>query len=397
MDLSADKLIVGCADDALDVGIVISGELEPLAGPGSPVKPAVYEGRRYQTDRRWVGDGEAREPADVVVIDNVPSQANRLEDALRQLRAELHLPEIRLELAALEPLPAHLPRMLSSFQFPHRQADAYLRDATLDGRPFAQTELGRRLFAATRDDAAVLLEWFPQSLLFGFWQSHLGKKQSQAKLARSWVSEIVGVRPATTDTLVLGVKGDPLNLTVDAKVGYDENDVLAGWELSDQKGTVSEAKRSQSLSNIGHGQVPFKHGEEAPAGVSFDVIEQRASVSLAGLRQVRVGTVEQNAVARAIVVALGMVAHVQAFGSGFQLRSGCDLRTMRSEWTWVGVDGAIAGEPMSLEAAKSLLAECADHGKTLGLPVGDDWPEPLSLAPSAQLADVIRRTWPAGE
>jgi len=80
MDLSADRLVVGCADDALGAGIVICGELEPLGGPGSPVKPAVYEGRRYQTDKRWAGDGEARTPVHVIVSSVLPEtvQAARI-------------------------------------------------------------------------------------------------------------------------------------------------------------------------------------------------------------------------------------------------------------------------------------------------------------------------------
>jgi len=394
MRLQPDMLISGCGDDGTDAGILLFSELEPLAGPGAPVKPAVYEGGRYQMDRRWVGEGDARTEADVVVIDNVPSQANRLEQALQSMREQLHLPEIILDLSALEPLPAHLPRALSSFQFPHRQADAYLRDAVLDGNAFGRTGLGARLFQATKDDAAALLEWFPQSLLFGFWQSHLGNKRSQAKLARSWVSEVVGIQPATTDTRVLGLKGDPLNLSVDAKVEHDKDD-LSTWKLTDEKKETTKGKKSESLSNIGHGQVPFKRGEEALAGVSFDAVQQRASVSFAALRQIRFGTPDQNAAARAIVVALGLVAHVKAFGSAFHLRSGCDLRPVKSTWTWLGGDASAIGS-LDLDSAKQLLAACVERGEASGLPVGRHWPEPLVLQPNEQLASVIRRTWTAG-
>lgn len=394
MELSADRLEKACADDGMDAGILIFTELEPLGGAGAPVKPAVYEGGRYQVDRRWAGEGEDRAPVDVVVIDNVPSQANRLEQALRQMRDDLGLPEITLDLSKLQPLPAHLPRALSSFQFPHRQADAYLRDAVMDDQPFEQTELGKRLFGATREDALALLEWFPQSLLYGFWQSHLGKKRSQAKLARSWVSEIVGIRPATTETRVLGLKGDPLNLATEEIVKFDPDDV-SDWELTEAKRESAKGKKTDSLSNIGHGQVPFKQGEEALAGISFDRVEQRASVSFAGLRQVRVGSPEENAAARAIVASLGLVAHVAAFGSAFHLRSGCDLRPLESTWTWMGSDGDDAMEPMDIDSAKELMAACVQRGEGVRLPVGKAWSEPVSLAPSKQLVDVIRRTWPA--
>ena len=397
MDVSAESLIQACSDAGTGAGILMVTELLPLSGSGAPVKPAVYEGGRYQVDRRWDGEGNERAPVDVIVIDNVPSQANRLEEALRQMRCDLRLPEISLDLSSLEPLPAHLPRALSSFQFPHRQADAYLRDAIVGTCRFERTPNGERLFGATRENAVALLEWFPQAILYGFWQSHLGKKRSQAKLARSWVSEIVGVCPATTETRVLGVKGVGLNLATDEKVEFNP-DNASGWGLTEAKKVAktgaSGGKTSDSLSNIGHGQVPFKRGEEALAGISFKRVEQRSSLSFAGLRQVRVGSPEQDAAARAIAAALGLVAHVAAFGTAFHLRSGCDLRPLTCTWTWMGSGGDEAMEPLSVEAAKDLFVECVERGEAVDLPVGKRWPEPLSVAPSEQLAAVIRRTWP---
>lgn len=48
-----EALLEGCTDNSLDDGIRIDTELVPLAGPGGPIKPAVYEGGVYQQDRRW--------------------------------------------------------------------------------------------------------------------------------------------------------------------------------------------------------------------------------------------------------------------------------------------------------------------------------------------------------
>ena len=136
IDLAA--LLAGCADDSFDDGIRIDSELEPLSGPGGAVKPAVYEGGTYQCDRRWASPDDD-EPTQVIVIDNVPSQANRLEDALRRKRDSTGIPEFVLDLSDLPQLPVHLPRSVSSLQFPHRNADAYLRDAKLDGKDFLDT------------------------------------------------------------------------------------------------------------------------------------------------------------------------------------------------------------------------------------------------------------------
>ena len=127
---------------------------------------------------------------------------------MRRSRESLSIPEFVLDLSTLT-LPAHLPRTLSSLQFPHRNGDAYLRDAAIDGEDFLDTELGQSVFGATVEACGPLMAWFPQALLYGFWQSHLGKKRQNTKHARAWVSEIVGWRPASVETRLMGLKGGP--------------------------------------------------------------------------------------------------------------------------------------------------------------------------------------------
>lgn len=158
-NLDIDALLHGCADTSFDAGIRIDVELEPLAGDGDPVKPAIYAGGSYQLDRRWATPTDA-EPTDVIVVDNVPSQANRLEEALRCHRTAVGIPELVLDLSDLDHLPAHLPRRLSSLQVPHRNGDAYLRDATLDGKDFMKTDLGKAIFTATAENCGALVAWF---------------------------------------------------------------------------------------------------------------------------------------------------------------------------------------------------------------------------------------------
>jgi CRISPR-associated protein Csb1 len=396
MELTVNMLVDACGDHAEAGGLLLEADLDPLAGTGSPVKPAIYAGNRYQLDRRWVGSGEERAVAEVVVIDNVPSQANRLEAALERLAPELGLPTVVLDLAATGPLPPHLPTRLSGFRFPHRQADAYLRDASLDGVAFPRTEVGRALLAATADEPGALFEWFPQALLFGFWQSHLGRKGSQARLARSWVSEIVGVRPGAMDTRTLGIKGDPLNLSVDEKVVYDPDDPL-DWTFAEGVKKAGATKGQESLSEIGHGQVPFRTGQEALAAVSCEAISQRATVSLAGLRRVWCGSSEANAAGRSLLVAIGLAAHVGAFGRSFSLRSGCDLRPRRQRWTWLGANADEEVTPLAIDEACALVQGCAHRAESTGLPVGSRWHAPLVLTPNAELAKVIRASYPAGE
>jgi CRISPR-associated protein Csb1 len=397
MRIDVDRLISACGDSSEEAGITIRTTLEPLAGPAAPVKPAVYAGGQYQEDERWWGDPPAR--TRVLVIDNTPSQANRLEAALDRLRPTLGLPVVELDLSHITALPSHLPRRLSGFRFPHRHADAYLRDATLDGKPFPQAPLGASIVNATAEEPAALFQWFPQALLFGYWQSHLGKKRTQAKLARSWVSEIAGYVPAREGqwTRLLGLKGDPLNLSVDEPVVYSEDDLLSGWEVDEQRTKTGGRRQRESLSEIGHGQVPVSAQEAALAPVSFRSIEQRATVSFASLRRIHCQDSESSAAGRALLVALGLVAHVAAFGRAFSLRSGCDLCPVRSEWSWLSKAGKEELAPPSLDEAIALFRESRSRAQARGVTVGGGWDQdPLVLAPSEALTQAITRTWQVG-
>ena len=393
--VSLEALLKGCADDSFDDGIRIDTELEPLAGAGAPVKPAVYEGGKYQTDRRWQTPGDA-ESTPVIVIDNVPSQANRLEEALRQHREGLGIPEFVLDLSNLTGLPAHLPTQLSSLQFPHRNADAYLRDALLDGQDFLKTQCGEAIFAATSQKCGALVDWFPQSLLYGFWQSHLGKKKANTKHARAWVSEIIGWQPASSETKNMGLKGDPLNLTTDEVVTSNPND-RANWAVgTGREVDVDDGKRDK-LSEIGHGQVPFmRETDLAAAAVSFARVTQRATVSFAQLRRVSLGTGLANADAavRALLVALGLHAHQLAFGRGFALRSGGDLRPKERTVTWLGADGDAPCDLGDAKATFALLQEAKTHARSLQVSLAGWDQAPIILAPKDNLENAINSTWP---
>ena len=356
--------------------------------------PAVYEGGIYQQDRRWAMTDDDK-PSPVIVIDNVPSQANRLEDALRRRNRESALvPELVLDLSGLSNLPVHLPRQLSSLEFPHRNADAYLRDARLGGDDFIKTELGEAIFGATAQTCGPLIAWFPQALLYGFWQSHLGKKRQNTKHARAWVSEIVGWNPAATETRVLGLKGDPLNLNTDEAIILNPHDQVY-WTIG---GGEAKGKPSK-LSEIGHGQVPFKETEKKPlpaAAVSFARVAQRATVSFAQLRRISLGgeSAEADAAARALLVSLGLYAHRLAFGRGFALRSGAELRPSQTSATWLGSNGDEACEIGGAEETATLLEQAIEHAGSEKVPL-DGWGQPPQmLTPKDNLQTAVFSTWP---
>ena len=393
MTIDAARLLSACTDDAFDDGIQINADLQPLSGPGGPVKPAVYEGGTYQLDRRWASPNDA-EPTPVIVIDNVPSQANRLESALRRDRESNSIPEFVLDLSEIGGLPAHLPRSLSSLEFPHRNADAYLRDARLGDLDFIRTDVGQAIFGATAQECGPLMAWFPQSLLYGFWQSHLGRKRHNSKHARAWVSEIIGWQPASTETRVFGLKGDPLNLNTDDVVTSNPDDRTM-WNIGGAE-KVEGGKRDR-LSELGHGQVPFMGSDAAVSAVSFQRVTQRATVSFAQLRRVSLGrdvAREADAAARALLVALGLHAHQLAFGHAFALRSGADLRPATTTVTWLGSAGDETCDLGGAEATRDLLAAARTRAESVGVPL-DGWGQPsVVLRPGDTLAKAIRSTWP---
>ena len=328
------------------------------------------------------------------MIDNVPSQANRLEHALWRDRESLTIPEFVLDLSDLGELPAHLPRSLSSLEFPHRNADAYLRDARLGDLGFVRTDIGRAIFGATAQECGPLMSWFPQALLYGFWQSHLGRKRHNSKHARAWVSEIIGWQPASTETRVLGLKGDPLNLNTDDAVTSNPDDRTM-WDIGGAE-KVEGGKRDR-LSELGHGQVPFMGADAAASAVSFKRVTQRATVSFAQLRRVSLGREAPraaDAAARALLVALGLHAHQLAFGHAFALRSGADLRPTSTTVTWLGGVGDETCDLGAAEATRDLLAAARTHAESAGVPL-DGWGQPpVILQPGDALAKAIRSTWP---
>ena len=384
-DVTAERLIAALAEDGEDAGITITTEWEPIGGQGAPVKPAIYAGGKYQFGERWWGPSANRVRTRTVSLDSVPSQANRLEAALKRHREELGLPELVLDLSSITSLPVHLPKAISSFDLPHRNADAYLRDALLDGTDFMKSAIGAAVFGSSQDDPAGLLQWMPQAFLYGFWQSHLGKKRQQTKWARVWTSEMFGVDPAADPaalTRTLGTKGDPLNLSVDSAIEFDENDQQS-WTIADGRAKKGGAKQSEALSNLGHGQVPFDDGAP-PVAVSCREIHQLSTLSFAGLRRLKA-----SAEARALVASIGLAAHQLAFHRAVHLRSGCDLRPVRTQWTWLGGDLDVEVDAPPAAQSVELVRALADASG-----VGSGWTAPVTLQPKKELVKVIVATWP---
>jgi CRISPR-associated protein Csb1 len=134
MDL-VDRLVTAVGEDRRDAGLVFRASYQPVGGPGGRVMPPTFPDPKappkslptYLLEPRWC-DGARR---DAVVMDRVPSQANRVEEALRRAHetGRVALPMFELT------VPADVATVrLTSLDFPHRYADAYLRDSQIDRR-----------------------------------------------------------------------------------------------------------------------------------------------------------------------------------------------------------------------------------------------------------------------
>lgn len=365
--------------DAIASGVALEGHralvrvravYQPAGGPGSRIFPPTYpvspsEADPYVIETRFVDGAERTD----VLLDSVPSQANRAEEALlrarREGRIDLPLLEIQHEGAASV--------RLTSLELPHRYADAYLRDSLIDGERFDRTPLGKAFRASSSEDAAPLFAHDPGSLVFGAWNSY--RKGRQAKFPRIYSSEVIGWDPEVGRRKA--GRMDPLNLTGTAS--RDGNGDL-------QYIALGEKAKGVKLSEIGHGNIA---PNSAHGGVTVSSAERIATISLAGLDRLGFGSVprETAIAARAALAAYALLADRLAFGGpSLWLRSGCELVTMTETLDWVGRGGTMEPIELTTEQAVGLFVEATERSAEAGLPMDMGT---VTLTPGKGLAEAI--------
>lgn len=350
----------------------LTATYQPAGGPGSKVFPPTYpapnerELPQYLIESRTV-DGRQRQN---VLLDSVPSQANRAEEALLRAHREgiVRLPLFEIHHSG------QIPVVLTSLEWPHRYADAYLRDSLLDGTEFDKTELGVSLLAASLEDASALYAHDPGSLVYGAWNSH--RKGGQQKFPRVYASEVVGWNPVIGERKA--GRMDPLNLQGGQKTSRNGE----SWEFL----PVATKSKNQRLSEIGHGNVTPnpQHG-----GVTIDSAERRATLSFAALDRIGFGTAPREVAlaARAVLAAYAILADRLAFGRpSLWLRSGCELVLEEERIEWVNRGGETEQVDISVEQAISLFQHATAQAEKHGLPVST---ETIKLTPSKRLAEAI--------
>ncbi len=358
------------------------------------VFPPTYEGGKYATEERVIGD----HLVPCVLLDSVASQANRMELALQEAcdGGEIELPVVSVDFAEVKN-PA-VPRV-TSLQAPHRVSDAILRDSSIaegTGRvAFRKSAIGLELDQLGGGYATPLLKYAPHCLVFGMWDSTGPRGGLGVKFARAVVSEIIGVYAVGGRKTASRI--DPLNIRVQSGKLYKAKE---GWTL-DEAAALKDKTKPVLLGKDGKPS-EANHGNVTPSisdgGFTIDYAEQTTVLSLPALRRLRFpakpgakSTPEGDAAARTYLAALGLLGAVLAIEAGYDLRSRCVLRAKDAVvWHLLGRPG---DEDVALTLDKAgaiaLYAEALKAVQAAGLPVTL---EEVTLTPSADLVKLVTKS-----
>lgn len=364
----------------------------PAGGDGEKVFPSTYEGGSYATEERVV-DGQ-RVPC--VLLDSVPSQANRMELALleAELAQTISIPvvEVNFAKAGLAEVGA-----ITSLEAPHRIADAILRDSLHDGQRFRDSVVGKAFTNANARNATALFQYCPTALVFGMWDSTGPKGGMGTKIQRALRSEIVGIGAvAGTKT---SSRLDPLQIQLGAGPLYKQG---LGWTLNeaeadkDEKGKVLKLGKDGKPSEANHGNVTPSL-ENGKGGVTISHALQITVLSLPALRRLQFPVdgkdpVAVNDAARTVLAALALC------GAAFSLEQGCDLRSRchlvpnpesQAQWEILDAEGKATTFKLSGIEAAALLNEAVAKAQEAGLPWAGGR---TSLVPSPQMAALVKKS-----
>jgi len=362
--------------------------LMPIGGSGDKVFPPTYEGGRYATEARRVGNEEIA----TVLLDSVQSQANRMESALLAAyrRGEIEFPLLSVDFGSEFPDIGEI----TALEAPHRIADAIFRDSLLDGKPFRESGPGERFAAARINNATPLLEFCPTALIFGVWDSTGAQGGLGAKFERAVVSEIVGYQSAP------GVRTssriDPLGIQ---KVEiYKAGSPSERWTLDAAAAENEKNGKPKTLapSDVVHGNIT-PSVNEIGGGVTISHAVQTTVISLIALRRLRfpldnlASNPEIDFAARTLLAALALVGIAYLRDEGYDLRSRCLLIPEKPPvYEMVPSDGsAPVSISLSAREATGIFMHAAADARKCGLP----WTNSkIFLRPAPKLVQLIKKS-----
>lgn len=368
--------------------------LQPVGGQGDKIFPPTYpsDGRnqppRHVYERRRLTAGEAW----CVLVDSVQSQGNRIEECLREaVRDGMSIPHVLVDFRDkdLDGITE-----VSSFDAPHRVYDAILRDSSLNGTPFMQSAVGKRLATARPSDASALLEVSPSALLLGAWHS-TGEGGLGAKFARCLISEIVAVNVPVdevtnartgevtprTSAQRPGSRIDPLGVL--RKVDVYKGD--SGWSTT-EAGAGKKAKKVRP-SEINHGNIA---PSVQPLGITCEYLDHTFVLSFAALRRLGFGSNVRSSAGWSLLAALGILALSEQDARGYALRSRCDLVCEgRAPLEVVHPDGSTDSVEVDRAAARKLYKDAFEAAQAVGFELAAS---PIRLTPQDKLVEIVRRS-----
>jgi len=405
MNQEVNKIDIDTLTTAINSGysaIRLIAKLQPAGGPGSKVFPPSHSEGKYAWEARRIEDGEV---VRTVLLDSVQSQANRMEQALKEayIGQRINFPLLAVDFGS------HFADIgeITTLDAPHRIADAIFRDSLLGDQKFPDTDIAKAYSAANQRNATALFQYCPHALIFGIWDSTGSAGGLGNKFQRAIVSEIIGIRAEagvlTSSRLdPLGIKAVSIYAAQDrewtanieeAKLDEKGNPILFK-KKKDSKGTASEINHSNIPPTIG--KKPDSKSsldEHLGGGVTIDYALQTTVLSLPALRRLHFPlngevSAQVDTAARTVLAALGLAAIVHQLENGYDLRSRC-LLIAEGKFDFELLDNYGEGKTFSLNSneADALFAAAVTKASDLKL----SWnAEKIQLQPTPDLFELVR-------
>ena len=382
-------------------GLRATVELEPAGGPGDKVFPATYgvsdnAETKYSIEKRLIDGNEV----DVVQLDSVASQANRMELSLLEAydNGDVQFPVPYVDFSSIREEAGY--EKLTVLEVPHRIFDAIFRDSLLDETLFRMSDIGREITEARPGSATAIYKYSPTSLLFGAWDS-TGPKKLGSKFQRIIVSEISGYKALRGQSTASRI--DPLGIkkNIGDKIRYEHKDRNKSWTFNkkdaalETSGKAIEIKKS---SEINHGNIAPSI-ESRAGGVSIEYALQISVMSFPALRRLKF-LIDCNGnefkdrkaselIARTVIASLGLLALASQYELGYDLRSRCLLLPRTAPNIEIlKRDKSFAPEQVEItpDSARQIFDSAKKEAEGHGL----GWPEKeICLVPSEKFKQLI--------
>ncbi|MGE9270643.1 MAG: type I-G CRISPR-associated RAMP protein Csb1/Cas7g, partial [Verrucomicrobiales bacterium] len=270
--------------------LVIREQLIPVEGNDAVFFPPTYAASEDKTFKGGYNINEFTDGSNIVLVDSVGSQANRIEPLFKTGDYVKLVPQITIKAGEKE---------INLLDAGHRAGDAIVRCSSL------QSDLQKAFKDLLQGDALPLANIAPTSLVFGVWDS----RDTQAKAPRLISSTIraFDVKELTRSAQYwAGASPDPLTV-------YDNESVL---------GPIKDAKDRKERSTSGFTHVPAT-GTHGGVIAGAKGIRRDATLALAALRLLSSNSDEDSLCLRRYILGLALVAFTKLPGG--YLRQGTIL------------------------------------------------------------------------